>query len=114
MYQDKTGMIFLDFTHVFGFLGNIFFALKKVKNLFQVPSQAYGWFYRGMGAHMSLQRLTTEKETIKSHPVAWSLVAPILLIGVSLMWFFASIDFFVLVNNIIECVKNRGWDIGIG
>ncbi len=90
MYQDKTGLIFLDFTHVFGFLGNIFFALKKVKNLFSVPSQAYGWFYRGMGAYVSLQRLTTDKENIKSHPVAWAMVMPVLLIGASIVWFLGS------------------------
>ncbi|MBI4272828.1 M48 family metalloprotease [Candidatus Uhrbacteria bacterium] len=90
MYQDKTGIIFLDFTHVFGFLGNIFFALKKVKNLFSVPSQAYGWFYRGMGAHVSLQRLATEKEIVKSHPVAWALVLPIILIGASIIWFLSN------------------------
>lgn len=87
MYQDKTGLIFLDFTHVFGFLGNLFFALKKVKALFGIPSRATGWFYRGMGSHVSLKSLATQSETIKSHPVAWALALPIILVGISLFLF---------------------------
>lgn len=90
MYQDKTGMIFLDFTHAFGFLGNIFFALKKIKNLFQVPSQAAGWFYRGMGAHVALRSLKLDAATIKSHPVAWAIVGPLLLMCASIVWFMSS------------------------
>ncbi|MBI2484062.1 M48 family metalloprotease [Candidatus Uhrbacteria bacterium] len=90
MYQDKTGLIFLDFTHVFGFLGNIFFALKKVKGLMNVPSRAYGWFYRGMGSHVSLKSLATQTESIKSHPVLWSLALPIILIGLSLFLFISA------------------------
>lgn len=88
MYQDKTGMIFLDYTSAFGFIGNFFFALKRFMSLMNVPSQAQGWFFRGMGPHVSLQLLKTDTATIKSHPVAWALVVPIILIGLSLVLIF--------------------------
>jgi Zn-dependent protease with chaperone function len=84
MYQDSTGLIFLDYSSLFGFIGNLFFAVKKIKTLFTVPSRAVGWFYRGMGSLVSLKYLKTEKETVRSHPVFWSFMLPLLLICFSL------------------------------
>lgn len=89
MYQDSTGLIFVDYTHAFGFLGNIFFALYKVKSLFGIPSNAIGWFYRSMGSHMALKCLQTKESIIKSHPMLWALVVPILLIVLSI-WLYSS------------------------
>jgi len=87
MYQDQTGLIFLNYNSIFGFIGNLFFALTKIKSLFTVPSRAAGWFYRGMGSSMSLKCLQTEKELVRSHPIFWSLVTSLLLIVVSLYWY---------------------------
>lgn len=88
MYQDSTGLIFLNYNSIFGFIGNIFFALTKIKSLFALPSRASGWFYRGMGSSISLKCLQTEKELVRSHPIFWAVVGPLALIVVSLYWYF--------------------------
>jgi Zn-dependent protease with chaperone function len=88
MYQDSTGLVFLNYSSAFGFIGNIIFALKKIKTLFNVPSRAVGWFYRGIGSMISLKYIQTEKEKVRSHPILWSLFLPLILIIVSFCWYF--------------------------
>jgi hypothetical protein len=83
MYQDSTGLIFLDYSSSFGFIGNLFFAIGKIKTLFSIPSRAVGWFHRSMGSSVSLQYVQTEKETVKSHPALWSIVVALTLICIS-------------------------------
>src|SRR5207253_10811837 len=85
MYQDDTGLIFLDYSSVSGVIGNIFFALTKIKSLFGAPSRAVGWFYRNIGSRVSLQYLESEHETIKSRPVLWRLVWSALLVLLSII-----------------------------
>ena len=85
MYQDKTGLIFLNYTSALGFLGSWFFALKKLKTLFEVPSTVKGWFFRGIGSMIMLRTLTTEKEKIRSYPILWSLLIPLILVALSVL-----------------------------
>ncbi len=80
MFQDPTGLTFLDYNSGWGFIGNIFFGWRKVKTLIGAPSAAEGWFFRDMSSHVALKQLKTESETIRSHPMLWSLVVPVLLI----------------------------------
>lgn len=88
MYQDKTGLTFLDYNSLFGFVGNLFFALGKIKSLFGIPSRAEGWFYRGMSSLISLRYIQTEKEVVRSHPILWSLIFPLILIAISVYLYF--------------------------
>jgi Zn-dependent protease with chaperone function len=90
MYQDSTGLVFLNYSSAFGFVGNIIFALGKIKKLFNVPSLAVGWFYRGIGSMISLKYIQTEQEKVISHPILWSLLLPLILIIVSLWWYIAN------------------------
>jgi hypothetical protein len=85
MYQDKTGIIFLNFSSIFGFIGNLFFSLKKLKTLIGVPSEITGWFYRGMGSMIELKNLKTSDRTINSHPIFWSLLSSVSLIALSVL-----------------------------
>ncbi|HSS95960.1 MAG TPA: hypothetical protein VLK33_02960, partial [Terriglobales bacterium] len=85
MYQDPTGLIFLNYTSLFSFIGNLFFALKKIKTLFEAPSTASGWFFRGLGSSVVLSKLETKKETVKSYPLVWSAIFPVILIAVSIV-----------------------------
>lgn len=90
MYQDSTGLIFLNYSSAFGFIGNIFFALNKIKTLFSVPSRAAGWFYRGVGSMVSLQYIQTDQTRIRSHPILWAFLLPLIFIVISLWLYFAS------------------------
>lgn len=87
MYQDATGLVFLDYSSALGFIGNIFFALTKIKTLFGIPSRAAGWFYRGIGSRVSLQYLQTEQGKVSSHPVLWAFLLPVILMIISLYWY---------------------------
>ncbi len=89
MFQDKTGMSFVDYNSAFGFIGNLFFALAKVKKYFGMPSEAKGWFFRGMGSRMMLGSLTLKTETLQSYPRLWSFIFSGILIGGSaVVWMF--------------------------
>ncbi len=90
MYQDSTGLVFLNYSSAFGFIGNIIFALKKIKTLFGVPSRAAGWFYRGIGSMISLKYIQTEQEKVRSHPILWAFLLPLILIIISLYWYAVS------------------------
>lgn len=88
MYQDATGLIFLDYNSSVGFVGNFFFALTKIKGLFEKPSQAVGWFYRGMGSSIALKSIRTEEgTTVRSHPILWTVVWSVLLLALT-VWFY--------------------------
>ncbi len=87
MYQDNSGIIFLDYNSAINFIGNIFFGLTKIKNLFGINSQAVGWFYRGVSSKLALRYLQTEKEVIRSHPILWQVIKSMFLISISFIWF---------------------------
>lgn len=100
MYQDKTGLTLLDYNSIFGFIGDLFFALKKIKTLFNIPSKAEGWFFRSMGSMVALRFIQTEKEKISSHPIIWSLVIPIILILLSV--YFSNLHSHILRSNLFN------------
>ncbi len=89
MYQDKTGLIFVNYHSALGFLGNILFALRKVKKLMGLPSVAEGWFHRHMASMLTLRRLETGEGVTKSYRHVWSRIWPSLLIIISLIVVFA-------------------------
>lgn len=87
MFQDSTGLIFLNYNSAFGIFGNLYFALKKIKALFGIPSRSSGWFYRGVSSNISLKYIQTDNETIKSYPILLSAILPLILILISLFWY---------------------------
>jgi len=68
MFQDNTGLIFVDYQSVWGVLGNLLFALKKVKNLLGQTATINGWFYRGLSGHLKLRHLHSNDQSINSYP----------------------------------------------
>lgn len=81
MMQDSTGIIFLNYSSLFAWVGNIFFALTRVKQLIGKSVTATGWFFRHMGSSLSLKEIRSEEGgTIKSHPMLWSFVLPVILL----------------------------------
>ncbi len=90
MYQDTTGLVFLNYNSAFGFISNIVFALGKIKTLLGVPSRAAGWFYRDIGSMISLKYIQTEQVKVRSHPILWSFLLPLILFITSLYWYAVS------------------------
>jgi Zn-dependent protease with chaperone function len=80
MYQDRTGLIFLNYSSLFGIFGNLFFALKKLKNLVGQAATAEGWYFRGVASSLSLRQLRAGQTEIKSYEYIWAMVWPVLLL----------------------------------
>ncbi len=66
--QDRTGLLFLRFSSLFGGIGNLIFGFAKVRELIGSQVEAIGWFRRGVAPYMDLARLEVQGRTIKSHP----------------------------------------------
>ena len=85
MFQDKSGMTFTDYKSAWGFIGNLFFALTKVKSYFGLDSEAKGWFFRGMGSRLMLGSLKTKTGLLESYPRLWSFIFATLVTGAGLV-----------------------------
>lgn len=88
MFQDKTGIIYLNYESIFPFLGNLMFAWKKLENLLMKPAETTGWFLRGSTHHIELYRFYSEGKTIKSYARYWMFIGfifnAIILVGIAL------------------------------
>lgn len=85
MFQDPTGIIYLDYSSKLGRLGNLFFALKKVMGLVGQEAEAEGWFFRGNYQLVSLSRIRTASETVKSHPAFWPILGGLAVASLGLL-----------------------------
>ena len=79
MFEDNTGIIYLDYSSKIGFIGNLFFALRKIKRIMGKNVSADGWFFRGNSQMISLKNLRTDSLEIKSYPKLWSILSGIVL-----------------------------------
>jgi Zn-dependent protease with chaperone function len=82
MYQDKTGIIFMDHIAGIPFLGNLLFAISKLKKLLDKNSTVNGWFFRGNFAHLSLSNYTSKEtnDSFSSYPVFYSYLGGIIFL----------------------------------
>lgn len=84
MLQDSKGLIYLNYESAFSFLGNLFFALGRVRKLIGKKASSTGWFFRDIGHHFDIKEMKPEGEgAIKSHPKLWGMIFGIILIGLS-------------------------------
>lgn len=83
LFQDTTGLIYLDYNSVTGWLGNLFFALGKVKKYIGQQAHVDGWFFRGTTHHLTMRTMSLQGSVLRSHPKLWKSVgyAILLLIG---------------------------------
>lgn len=85
VFQDETGIVFLDYISMWGFLGNLFFALGKLKKIIGRGAEAEGWFFRGISQHVTLKSVKTETGVIHSRPRIWSFISAAFLILLGLL-----------------------------
>lgn len=83
MFRDETGLIYVDYNSKLGFLGNLFFALKKISKIIGQDIKAEGWFFRSNYQMISMSRIYSGSETLKSYPRLWTI-----LIGLFIIVFF--------------------------
>ena len=90
MLQDKTGLMYMNYQSWIPVLGNLFFAMSKLKDLIGTRSTAEGWFLRGISSRIDLGSMVSQGRTIKSYIKAlgmfWSAIFVILGLLISLLW----------------------------
>ena len=101
MFQDKTGIIYLNYESPVPIFGNLYFGWKKVEKLLNQPASIKGWFVRGVTHHVELYRFNTPTTTIKSYVRMLSIIGQyffiifLLIISVPL-----SLAFYSLIYNL--------------
>jgi len=85
MFEDNGGLIYLDYNSNLSVLGNLFFALNKLKGLIGRSVMAEGWFFRGMGQYVSLDKINDQGSVIRSYPRLWDIVLGALFMLVGLV-----------------------------
>jgi len=85
MFQDETGLIYLNYEGLIPFLSNLVFAILKLEKLIGKSCKVYGWFIRGLSPRIELEKIIVEGKEIKSRV---KLLGIILGVIISLIGFF--------------------------
>jgi Zn-dependent protease with chaperone function len=80
IYQDKTGILTVDFRSMLGFLGDLFAGWKRVPKHLGQQGQVTGWFRRGMGGYVVLKEMTSTAGVLRARPYFWQAALSILVI----------------------------------
>jgi hypothetical protein len=80
IFQDKTGLMAVDFRSMLGFLGNLFAGWKRVPKHINEPGEATGWFRRSMGGYLILRELKTTAGSLRAKPFFWQVVLCLIVI----------------------------------
>jgi Zn-dependent protease with chaperone function len=86
MLQDKTGLMYLNYSSGIPLIGDIYFAWKKVSKLLGNAASCTGWFFRGFSQSLSLYDLTVSGQTYHSREKILSVLGAVIvmIIGASL------------------------------
>ncbi len=85
MFEDEGGLMYLDYNSKLNVLGNLFFALNKIKKLIGKPIVSEGWFFRGVSQYVSLDKIDDDGTVIKSYPRLWDIVIGVFLVLIGLV-----------------------------
>jgi hypothetical protein len=80
IFQDKTGLMAVDFRSMLGALGNLFAGWKRVPKHMDQPGEATGWFRRSMGGYLVLRELKTTAGSLRAKPFFWQVVLSLAVI----------------------------------
>ena len=77
IFQDKTGIIYLNYESIIPLFGNLLFGWKKLETLLKRPATAEGWFLRGATHHIELNSMKIEGQIINSYTKFWYIFSQI-------------------------------------
>ncbi|MEI9900292.1 MAG: M48 family metalloprotease [Hyphomicrobium sp.] len=84
IYQDKTGLLTVDFRSMLGFIGDLFAGWKRVPKHLGQEGQVTGWFRRGMGGFVILKELTSTAGSLRARPYFWQAALSVVVIAATL------------------------------
>jgi Zn-dependent protease with chaperone function len=85
IFQDKTGLMAVDFRSMLGLLGNLFAGWKRVPKHLNEPGTATGWFRRSMGGYLILRELKTTAGALRAKPFFWQVLLSLAVIVINLI-----------------------------
>lgn len=85
IFQDKTGLMAVDFRSMLGFIGDLFAGWKRVPKHFDQQGEVTGWFRRGMGGYLVLKELKSTAGSLRAKPFFWQAALSVIVIVVNLM-----------------------------
>jgi Zn-dependent protease with chaperone function len=81
IYQDRTGLVAVDFRSMLGFLGDLYAGWRRVPKHFNQEGSVTGWFRRSMGGYVILSELTSTAGRLRAHPYVWQVILSLVVIG---------------------------------
>ncbi|TSC61191.1 MAG: peptidase M48 Ste24p [Parcubacteria group bacterium Greene0416_14] len=83
MFQDNTGLMYLDYKAGIPLIGDVIFAWKKVKQLFGQSINVRGWFFRSNLQYVVLDSLQYDSSFLRSYAKFWNFAIGIFALVVS-------------------------------
>jgi hypothetical protein len=83
IYQDRTGLVAVDFRSMLGFLGDLYAGWRRVPKHFAQQGSVTGWFRRSMGGYVILSD-SPPAGRLRAHPYVWQVILSLLVIGATL------------------------------
>lgn len=80
IFQDRTGILTVDFRSMLGFLGDLFAGWKRVPKHLNQQGTVTGWFRRSMGGYVILKELTSTAGVLRARPYFWQALLSVLVI----------------------------------
>ncbi len=80
MFEDKTGIIYLNYENFIPLFGNLIFALTKTNKLIGKSCTVDGWFLRGLSHWIELNKIYVEGKEIRSYARALGIVISFLIV----------------------------------
>jgi Zn-dependent protease with chaperone function len=84
IFQDKTGLMAVDFRSMLGLIGDLFAGWRRVPKHLDQAGEATGWFRRGMGGYLVLRELKSTAGSLKAKPFFWQVVLSLIVIAANL------------------------------
>ncbi len=81
IFQDRTGLMAVDFRSMLGLLGNLFAGWRRVPKHFEQPGTVTGWFRRGMGGTVFLRELNSTAGRLRARPLSWQILLCVIVIA---------------------------------
>jgi len=81
IYQDKTGILPVDFRSMLGFLGDLYTGWRRIPKYLGKSGDVTGWFRRSMGGSIILKELNTTGGQLRARPFFWQALLCAIVIG---------------------------------
>jgi hypothetical protein len=85
IFQDRSGIMAVDFRSMLGLIGNMFAGWKRVPKHLDQAGEATGWFRRSMGGYLVLRELKTTAGALRAKPFFWQVVLSLAVIVVNFL-----------------------------